>query len=89
LIGKESWNELSSHPLISARDQQRHRIQHRAVLGPTLLLVIVLPLGALAMAGVGLGWFEPSFAVLAITLRPSFTGWLLVLRWAFRSDGRS
>jgi len=64
-------------------------VQHRAVLGLTLLLVIVLPLGALAMAGVGLGWFKPSFAVLAITLRPSFTGWLLVLRRAFRSDRRS
>jgi hypothetical protein len=89
LIGKESWDELSSRPVISANDQQRHRIQRRAVLGLTLLLVIVLPLGALAMTGVGLGWFEQSFAVqvLAITLTPSFTGWLLVARWAFRSDG--
>jgi hypothetical protein len=64
-------------------------MQRRAVLGLMLLLVIVLPLGALAMIGVGRGWFEPSFAVqvLAITLTPSFTGWLLVVRWAFRSDG--
>ena len=40
------------------------------------------------MIGVGLDWFEPSFAVqvLAITLTPSFTGWLLVIRWAFQSD---
>jgi hypothetical protein len=90
LVGQESWDELSSHPLMSANDQQRHRIQRRAVMGLTLLLVIVLPFGALVMIGVGLGWFEPSFAVevLALTLTPSFTGWLLVVRWAFRSDGR-
>ena len=72
------------------QEQHRHRVQRRAVLGLMLLLGVVLPLGSLAMIGVGLTWFEPSFAlqVLAITLTPSFTGWLLVVRWAFRPDGR-
>ena len=41
LIGKESWDELSSHPLISSNEQQqRHRIQRRAVLGLMILLVM-------------------------------------------------
>lgn len=90
LVGKESADQLSSQPLISAEREQRHHIQHRAVLGLTLLLVIVVPLGVLAMIGVGLGWFDSSFAVqvLAITLTPSFTGWLIVVRWAFRSSRR-
>jgi hypothetical protein len=71
--------------------KQRHRMQGRAVLGLMLLLGVVLPLGALAMVGVGIGWFEPSFAlqVLTLTLAPSFTGWLLVVRWAFRPDGHT
>jgi hypothetical protein len=88
LVGDESWRDLSSRQLVREREQ-RHRMQGRAVLGLILLLGVVLPLGALAMVGVGVGWFEPSFAlqVLAITLTPSFTGWLLVVRWAFRSDG--
>ena len=66
-------------------------MQRRAVLGLMLLLGVVLPLGAVAMVGVGLGWFAPTFAVqvLALTITPSFTGWLLVVLWAFRPDGRS
>ena len=65
-------------------------MQRRAVLGLTLLLGVVLPLGALAMIGVGMRWFESSFAlqVLAITLTPSFTGWLVVIRWAFKPELR-
>ena len=88
LIGLESWHELSLRQLVGVREQHRHRVQRRAVLGLMLLLGVVLPLGALAMIGVGMGWFEPSFAlqVLAITLTPSFTGWLLVVRWAFRPE---
>ena len=59
-------------------------------LGLVLLLGEVLFLGALAMLGVALQWFEWSFAiqVLMITVPPSFTAWLLVLGWAFRRGGR-
>ena len=90
LIGLESWHDLSSRHLVRVQEEHRHRVQGRAVLGLMLLLGVVLPLGSLAMIGVGLAWFEPPFAlqVLAITLAPSFTGWLLVVRWAFRPDGR-
>jgi hypothetical protein len=90
LIGLESWHDLSPTHLVRMQEQQRHRVQRRAVVGLMLLLGAVLPLGALAMIGVGMKWFEPLFAlqVLAITLTPSFTGWLLVVRWAFRPDRR-
>ena len=91
LVGTESWRDLPSARLVWEQERQRHRMQSRAVLGLVLLLVVVLPLGVLAMAGVGLGWFPTSFAVqvLVITITPSFTGWLLVVRWAFQSDGRT
>ena len=91
LIGIESWRDLPSGPLVWEQERQRHRMQSRAVLGLMLLLGVVLPLGVLAMAGVGLGWFTASFAVqvLILTITPSFTGWLLVVRWAFRPDGRT
>ena len=90
LVGLESWDDLSPGRLVRMREQHRHGVQRRAIVGLMLLLGVVLPLGALAMIGVGVGWFEPSFAlqVLAITLTPSVTGWLLVARWAFRPDGR-
>lgn len=90
LIGRESWHDLPVQHLVRLQEQHRHRVQRRAVLGLMLLLGVVLPLGALAMVGVGMAWFEPSFAlqVLAITLTPSFTGWLLVVRWAFRPAER-
>ena len=91
LIGVESWRDLPTGRLIWEQEKQRHRMQRRAVVGLTLLLALVLSLGVLAMLGVGLGWYAGPFAVqvLAITITPSFTGWLLVVRWAFRPDGRA
>ena len=90
LIGEESWRDLSRWRPLSERELQRHRIQRRAVVGLMLLWGAVLPLGVLAMIGVAVGWFAPSFAlsVLALVLTPLFTAWGLVLRWAFRPDGR-
>ena len=90
LVGVESWRDLPPGQLVWVREQQRNRMQGRAVVGLTLLLGAVVPLGVVAMVGVGVGWFTPSFAlaVLGLTLTPSFTGWLLVVRWAFRPAGR-
>ena len=54
LIGLESWHDLSPGQLVRMQEQHRHRVQRRAVLGLMLLLGVVLPLGALAMIGVGM-----------------------------------
>ena len=73
------------------RDQtQRHAVQNKALLGLTLLLVEVLLLGTLAMVGTAAHWFPEDFAlqVLAITLAPSFSAWVIVLRWAFQRARR-
>jgi hypothetical protein len=90
LVGSESWDDLSPGRLVRMQEQHRHRVQRRAVAGLMLLLGVVLPLGALAMIGVGMEWSSrrSRSKVLAITLTPSLTGWLLAVRWAFRPDGR-
>ena len=91
LIGEESAEQLSHAQVLSERAlQHRQWVQGKAVLGLLFLIGQVLPLTSLAMIGVAAGWFEWPFAleVLAITLTPSFTAWLFIVRWAFRHEGR-
>ena len=91
LVGTTEPDDVSAAPVVALVEaRHRRKVQDRTLLGLLFLLGEVLVLGVLAMAGVALGWFEPAFAieVLAITVSPSFTAWLLVVRWAFRSGGR-
>jgi hypothetical protein len=92
LVGRERAEDLSRQEVIFEREQrQRHRMQDRTILGLLILRGECLILGSLALIGVASGWFDASFAwkVLAITLTPSFTAWLIVVRWAFRRHGGS
>jgi uncharacterized BrkB/YihY/UPF0761 family membrane protein len=91
LVGTENPEDLSHRQLVAVLDERhRQRVREKTLLGLTLLLGIVLPLGTLALVGVAAGWFDRSFAlqVLVLTLTPSFTAWLLVVRWAFRRNRR-
>jgi hypothetical protein len=91
LIGTTGAGELPDDPVVKLTEVfQLHRVQNKTLLGLLFLLVQVLVLGVLAMTGVALDWFDQGFAmqVLAITVSPSFTAWLLVVRWAFRKGGR-
>lgn len=79
--------DLRDEPVVViAERRQRDHVQNRALQGLLVLLAEVLVLGVLAMMGVALHWFDPDFPVkvLVITVTPSFTAWLLVVRWAFR-----
>jgi hypothetical protein len=91
LLGEESWRDLSRQQLVWVREDRRHRMQRRTVAGLMFLLGVVLSLGTLALVGVAAGWYAPSFAlsVLGLTLTPSFAGWLVVVRSAFRRDSRN
>jgi hypothetical protein len=87
LVGTESG--AREDPVVALTElRQRRHVQNTALLGLLLLLGQVLLLGVLAMVGVGSHWFEQGFAieVLAITVTPSFTAWLMVVRWAFRLE---
>jgi hypothetical protein len=91
LVGDESAEQVSHARVLSERAlHHRQWVQGKAVLGLMFLIAQILPLGSLAMIGVAAGWFAAPFAlqVLAVTLTPSFTAWLLVVAWAFRREGR-
>ena len=87
ILGHEQSDELSHQQIVTERAQtQTFWVQGKAVVGLTILLGQVLLLGALAMIGVAASWFSSEFALelLAITLTPSFSAWIIIIRWAFR-----
>lgn len=86
LVGWERADQVSDRQVIAEGKRRRYRVQGMAVWGLIILQIEVPMLAGAAVAGVASGWFTETFAaqLLGFTLAPSFTAWLLILRWAFR-----
>lgn len=91
LKGREQQEEMQNDPMIigieyATREQRNtHKLQNRALIGLALALLENLIIFVMLIIGVAKFWFDIRFATfaLAITIPPSVTAWMCILKWAF------